>query len=81
MLDAVANAGADAVAVIVEDDEQLDMTGALCASNNSSKPKWTIVGGFGIESSSGGHEGFGTLSGTLNANTGALTLAFKGTAN
>ena len=64
-----------------KDDEQLDMTGALCASNNSSKPKWTIVGGFGIESSSGGHEGFGTLSGTLNANTGALTLAFKGTAN
>jgi hypothetical protein len=64
-----------------KDVEQLDMTGALCESNNSSKPKWSIVGGFGIASSSSGHEGFGTLSGTLNGNTGALSLSFKGTAN
>jgi hypothetical protein len=64
-----------------KDVEQLDMTGAVCASNDSRKPKMPVKGGYGITSSSHGHQGYGTLSGFINANTGAITLNFKGPAS
>jgi hypothetical protein len=63
-----------------KDTQQLDFTGAFCSPLGSS-PKAPLSGGFGIESSTGGHHGFGTLSGTIDQNTGAMILKFKGVAD
>ncbi len=63
-----------------KDNEQLDFTGAFCSPLGSSS-KAPLSGGFGIESSSGGHHGFGTFAGTIDQNTGAVTLKFKGLAD
>jgi hypothetical protein len=64
-----------------KDTQQIDMTGALCTSNDPRKPKMPLSGGYGITSSTHGHQGYGTLSGSINANTGAITVNFKGPAS
>ncbi|HUY18852.1 MAG TPA: hypothetical protein VMV15_06455 [Candidatus Binataceae bacterium] len=64
-----------------KDTEQIDMAGTLCASNDPKKPKMPLSGGYGITSSTHGHQGYGTLSGSINANTGAIMVNFKGPAS
>jgi hypothetical protein len=63
------------------DTEQLDMTGAICSPTKKGGVIDPISGGFGIESSTASHQGFGTFTGTLNETTGLLVLKFSGLAN
>jgi hypothetical protein len=62
------------------DDEQLDVTGATCSPLSTKSSADPILGGYGIESSSSGHQGFGKVTGTIDENTGAINLKFSGPA-
>lgn len=64
-----------------EDTEQLDFTGTFCSPPKASSSEFSLNGGFGIVASTGGHQGFGTVEGTLDDDTGELKLKFKGPAS
>ena len=66
-----------------KDTQQLDFNGSYCtplANPNSPGAASRIMGGFGIESSSVGYTGFGTVSGSVGFNSGSIKLIFKGPA-
>jgi hypothetical protein len=64
-----------------KDNQQLDFTGTECSPLKANSGQDPLSGGFGIASSDNGHTGFGTLTGTINENTGAISLKFSGPAN
>ena len=66
-----------------KDTEQLDFNGSYCtplANPNAAGAQSPIKGGFGIESSTVGYTGFGTVSGSVGFNSGSIKLIFKGPA-
>lgn len=62
------------------DDEQLDVTGATCSPLSSKSAAAPVVGGYGITSSTKGHQGWGKVTGTIDQNSGAIVLKFTGPA-
>jgi len=66
-----------------KDTQELDFNGSYCsplANPNASTAQSPIKGGFGIESSTVGYTGFGTVSGSVGFNSGSIKLLFKGPA-
>jgi hypothetical protein len=66
-----------------KDTEQLDFNGSYCSpltNPNAATAQSPIKGGFGIESSTVGYTGFGTVSGSVGFNSGSIKLLFKGPA-
>ncbi len=66
-----------------KDTQQLDFNGSYCtplANPNAPGAQSLIKGGFGIESSTVGYTGFGTVSGSVGFNSGSIKLLFKGPA-
>ena len=64
-----------------DDDEQLDFNGTFCDPLKTKNPTDTIVGGYGIISSTHGHQGFGTVDGDVDEDSGQIQLKFKGPAS
>jgi len=58
-------------------DVTINIMGALCDPTSANAPA-DFSGGFGIAPGSAITSGFGTISGTLNLKTGALSSSFKG---
>ena len=74
---------ASAFIVGSKDTQQIDFNGSYCtplANVNSSNAKSPILGGFGIESSTTGYTGYGTVTGSVGFNSGSIILNFKGPA-
>jgi hypothetical protein len=62
------------------DQQEIDMTGAMCSPLSAKSVVDSLVGGYGITTSAAGHQGFGKLTGTINENTGAIVVKFTGPA-
>jgi hypothetical protein len=66
-----------------KDTQELDFNGSYCSplgNPNAANAQSPIKGGFGIESSTVGYTGFGTVSGSVGFNSGSIKLLFKGPA-
>jgi hypothetical protein len=74
---------ATAFVVGSKDTQQLDFNGSYCtplSKVNSKNAKSPILGGFGIQSSTLGYSGYGTVTGSVGFNNGSINLTFKGPA-
>jgi hypothetical protein len=74
---------ASAFIVGSKDTQEIDFNGSYCtplANPGSASAKSPIMGGFGIESSTAGYTGYGTVTGSVGFNSGSITLTFKGPA-
>jgi hypothetical protein len=66
-----------------KDTQELDFNGSYCTplgNPNAANAQSPIKGGFGIESSTVGYTGFGTVSGSVGFNSGSIKLLYKGPA-
>jgi hypothetical protein len=67
-----------------KDTQQLDFNGSYCtplSNPNATGAQSPIKGGFGIESSTVGYTGFGSVSGSVGFNNGSIKLILKGPAH
>jgi hypothetical protein len=81
-IDITVDSGTDSVGS-VNGRQELDFNGSYCTplgNPNAANAQSPIKGGFGIESSTVGYTGFGTVSGSVGFNSGSIKLLFKGPA-
>jgi hypothetical protein len=72
---------ASAFIVGSKDTQEIDFNGTYCTplkNVNSHRANSPILGGYGIESSTAGFTGHGTVAGSVGYNTGTILLHFKG---